>query len=550
MMKNKKSFPIKTAFLLLITALLTGCSDYLDNPLKDKETGDDINLLIIDFNFFNTRLTYKLIDASDGSVITAPATLRFSGKNGDDIVTFSGDKKAEFLTTQGQLELTVDPNVGISENTPFEYAVNVEADGYNTITKAFQLRNEGKKTIELRLSKIEDESENETGGTIETGNGDTTIVFSSVISGQLKSTVAEKEYKISYSIKWNDLLKFQDENGQLLFSSSDEAWAAYEKDTSNFISISVNTFSAYDPEVDVIYIDGVPESVLFHKLETGSLNEILVDGKKVGNLNGGIISSTASYSGTPPPDIFGYATFNDAWSVSSPDTSYNSLDFNYTLVKASLEQLCPQGTSIRFEAGVKSSFSIDADVYDINDNLLTTINFKGNFPETFVVENTPQKAVKLVFRDNNPAFKPIPTLEIDNFCTGDYTVDVDAQNGYEQYQVVLKAFCPDDDNPTVAIAPTYSGEFKIAGSSSPWQGVDMAGGVVDLLGLPGQEYQLRLLWENEWEYSTLFTEFNPDGSYAHSTGSDNIYSEEMEDERIRINIDHTFSQDVCIDMRW
>ncbi|MFW6245893.1 MAG: hypothetical protein ACOC13_00445 [Tangfeifania sp.] len=547
-MKNKKSFPIKTAFLLLIMAVLTGCSDYLDNPLKDKETGDDINLLIIDFNFFNTRLTYKLIDASDGSVITAPATLRFSGENGNDIVTFSGEKKTEFVTTQGQLELTVDPNVEISEDNPFKYAVNVEAEGYNTLTKGFQLNNEGKKTIELRLSKKADEDDSDLDGDVDTENGDTTIVFSSVIASQLKSAEVDKEYEISYSITWNDLLKFKDTNGDLLFNSSEEAWTAYESDPDNFMSISVNTFSDYDPEIDVVYIDGVPESVLFHKLETGNLNEIHVDGREVGDLNGGVISSAASYSGTPTPDIFGFATFNDAWNVSGTDTVYNTSDFSYTLVKASEEELCETGSNITFQSDVTSSFSIDADVYDINDNLLTTINFKGNFPETFQVENTPQKAVKLVFRDNNPAFKPIPTLAIDDFCTGDYTVDVDAQDGYEQYQVVLKAFCP--DNPSVAVAPTYSGEFKIAGSSNPWQGVDMAGGVVDLLGLPNQEYQLRLLWENEWEYSTLFTEFNADGSYAHTTGSDNIYSEEIEDGRIRINIEHTFSEDVCIDMGW
>lgn len=544
----KKTYKIKSLVFIMVTFLLTGCSDYLDNPLKDKETGEDINLLILDFNFFNTRLTYKLIDATDGSVITAHATVRFSGKNGNDIVNFSGEKKTEFETNQGQLELTVDPNVKISENNPFEYAVNVEAEGYNTLTKAFQLRNEGKKTIELQLSKISDEDDSNIGGNVDTGNGDTTIVFSSIAGSHLKSAQIEKEYKITYSITWNDLLKFKNTSGNLLFSNSEEAWAAYESDPDNFMSISVKTFSGYSPEIDVVEIDGVPESVLFHKLETGKLDQITVTNRTVGDLNGGEISSTGTWNNTPAPDIFGFAKFSDAWVVSGTDTIYNTLDFSYTLVKASTEPLCETGSSITFQSGVTSSFSIDADMYDANGNLLTTMNFKGNFPETFVVENTPQKAVKVVFRNNNPAFKSIPTLEISDFCTGSYTVDVEPQGGFEEYQVALKAFCP--DNPTVAVAPTYSGEYKIKGSSNPWQGVDMVGGVVDLLGLPGQEYELRLLWENEWEYSTLHTEFNPDGSYAHTSGSDKIYSEKLEDGRIRINIEHTFSQDVCFDMGW
>jgi hypothetical protein len=547
-MATKKSFQIKTVLLLMISALLAGCSDYLDNPLKDRETGDDINLLLIDFNFFNTRLTYKLIDAADGSTINAPATLHFSGKNGGDIVTFTGEKKAEYETTEGQLELTVDPNVSISGSSPFEYAITVEAEGYNTLTKGFQLNNEGKKTVELRLSKVTDEDETVLDGEMDTSNGDTVIVFSLAAMQHLKSAEAEKPYIIQYSIDWDDIVKFKDSNGNLLFESKTEAEAVYNNDKNNFMNISVNTSTGYSPEIDLINDNGTNRSVLFQKLETGSLSEIQIDGREVGDLNGGVILSMATFTATPEPDVFGFVTFDNAWNISGADTAYNTLDFSYTLVKASLEQLCPEGASIEFNAGVTSSFSIDADVYDMDNNLLTTLNFKGNFPENFIVENTPQQPVKLVFRDNNPAFQPIPPLQIDNFCSGSYNVNVEAEKNYKEYQIVLKAFCP--KNPMVAVAPTYSGEFKIAGSENPWQGVDMVGGVVDLLGLPEQEYELRLLWENEWEYSTLFTEFDEDGNYTHTTGSDNISSEKMTDGRIRINIDHTFSQDVCDDMNW
>jgi len=546
-MKNIKFNTIKIAVIILVTAILSGCSDYLDNPLKDKETGDDINLLILDFNFFNTRMTYKLIDATTGELITSTATISFSGENGNDIVTFSGDKKPEYMSELGQLELTIDPNVTISESSPFKFSVNLEAEGYNNLTKAFQLKNEGKKTFELYLSKIEDEDESEIGGEIDYGYGDTTIVFSKVESDVLKSAADEKAYKIQYEISLNDLAKFKDTNGDLFFASSEEVTEAINNDPENFISLSLKSFSNYSPEIDVVNIDGIPTSVLFQKLETGRIEKITLVGREVGDLNGGVVKLNSEYTDAPEPDIFGFAVFSDVWDIIGTQSVYNSLDISYTLVKASTENLCDTGSKITFQSEVTSSFSIDADVYDMNDNLLTTINFKGNFPEEFTVENTPQKAVKLVFRDNNPAFKPIPTLQIDNFCSGSYTVNVDPQENYEQYQVVLKAYCP--DNPGFAVAPTYSGEFKIKDSDNPWQGVDMAGGVVDLLGLPGQEYELRLLWEDEWEYSTLFTEFAEDGSYLHDSGSD-VSSELMEDGRVRIKIDHKFSQSVCDDMNW
>lgn len=94
----------RLTFILLI-ALLSGCAEYLDNPLKDKETGDDINLLLIDFNFFNTRLSVKLLDVSNGSLIDKAATVRFTGDNGNDIVTFTGENARSSMLPTGSLKL-------------------------------------------------------------------------------------------------------------------------------------------------------------------------------------------------------------------------------------------------------------------------------------------------------------------------------------------------------------------------------------------------------------------------------------------------------------
>ncbi len=533
-----------TALVLLIA--FAGCSDVLDNPLKDKESGENINLLVLDFNFFDTRISVKLIDAEDGSIITSPATIDFTGKNSGDIVTFAGDKKTELYTTKGQVEITIDPNTVYSESDPFEFAVHVKVPGYNKLSKGIQLRNKGKKTIELQLSKIADGENKDLNGEMNIENGDTTIVFSNLINSGLKSATTEtKPYSVNYTIAYSDFLKLKDTNGNLIFSSSAELNQAYNNNPDNFFSMSINTYSNYDPAIDVINDNGVAVSALMQKLETGTLTQLKINGIIAGDLNGGSISSTCSYTGGDVPDIFGFAEFGEeSWNVTGTENSYTKLNFEYTIVKASKEPLCETGCSITFSSGVKSSFSIDADVYDTDNNLVTTINFKGTFPETFVIENTPQKAVKVVFRDNNVAFKPIAPLEIDNFCIGSYDVDVEPEAGYVEYQIVLKALCPDD--PTVAIAPTYSAEIKIAGSDNPWQGVDMVSGVVDLLGLPNQEYQIRVLWENEWEESSYFTEFDANGNYTHETGDRaQVHSTQLEDGRIQIDIEQVFSQDVC-----
>ena len=545
----------KIASLFLALFLFAGCSEWLDNPLKDKETGEDINLLILDFNFFTTRMTYKLVDASDNSAITSPATIKFSGANGNDIVNFAGEKKNNYVTSEGQLELTVDPNISISQSNPLEFAINIDVPGYNSFTKGFQIRSEGPHTIELKLSKTTNEDNTDLEGDIDITDGDTSIVFFVPKYHNLKSArEVEKPYKINYKITLADLAKFKDTSGNKIFEDNDEAFNFLKQD-GNAVVISVKTFAGYSPEVDIINNEGNLVSVLFHKLETGKLDRIQIysneNTREVGNLNGGVISSTATYLDDVAPDIFGFGLFNEgSWNVLGTETVYDSLNFKYTLIKASLEDLCETGSSITFSSNVISSFSITGDVYDAaTNNLITTINFKGNFPKTFQVENVPQKAVKIVFRNNNPSFAPIPQLEIENFCIGNYNVEVSAANGYNEYQIVLRAICP--DNPTVAVAPTYSGQVRIKNSDDVWQEIDMAGGVVNLLGLPNSEYSLRLLWENAWEYSTYYTEFDANGNYIHNHGpKTKVESQKLEDGRMRIIVEQIFEQDVCNDMGW
>ncbi|SHF86381.1 hypothetical protein SAMN05444274_11113 [Mariniphaga anaerophila] len=547
---NNKGLKTILRGLLIITAFasISGCASYLDNPLKDKETGEDINLLVLDFNFFDTRISVKLKDAKDGSLLTAPATISFSGMNGNDIVTFTGEKKTDFSTAQGQLEVTVDPNVSVSENSPLQFAINVQAEGYNSVSQGIQYKSTGKKTIELELVKTEDEEESEYGGDIGIGDDGTSIIISAQNNQQLKSAQVEQLVRIEYEISIASFLKFRDKTGKPLFNSSEELLEIYNADQANFLKLTVNKFTSYSPVTDVLDINGQPVSALFHKLETGRLTKLVVAGKEVADLNGGVIISRCTYLGMPAPDLFGFAVFStDRWNFTGTKNVYSALGFSYTVAKASTEPLCPMGSRITFRSEAISSFSIDADVYDNENKLLTTVSFKGNFPETFAVENTPQKAVKLVFRNNNPAFQPIAPLEISDFCSGTYEVQVTPNEGYTEYQIVLRAFCP--DSPTIAVAPTYSGEYKIKGAEGPWQGADMTGGVVDLLGLPGQEYEYRLLWENEWEYSTLVTEFDENGNYVHPSGSD-IHSERIDDGRIRIYVDHKFSQSVCDDLGW
>src|SRR5690606_13809063 len=176
-------------------------------------------------------------------------------------------------------------NVSISENSPLAFAVNVQIEGYNNVSKGFQFQTEGKKTIEIELSKNEDEQETEYGGDIGFGDGDTSLVISG-FSSQLKSAQAnELLFRIQYEISISSFLKFRDVNGNLLFASSEELMAAYNADQANFLKLTVNKFSDYKPETNTLDINGQPKPALFQKLETGRLTKLVVAGTEVANLN-------------------------------------------------------------------------------------------------------------------------------------------------------------------------------------------------------------------------------------------------------------------------
>lgn len=549
-MKKNRTNRLKSVIGLLLVLILSGCGEYFDNPLIDKESGEDIHVLIIDFNFFKTNMSYKLLDASDGSLITKNAKITFAGQNSDDIVTFAGEKRDEFNVSKGQLELTIDPNISISENSPFEFAINVDVAGYNHLEKGIQIQNEGKKTYELYLSKIADEEESDLTGNEDNSGDETVFNFSDSSTDTKSATRVTKPYTITYSLTMSDLLKLKDASGNTLFNSEQEVNNAYQKDKANFIKLSVSKFSNYPPGIELVNIDGHVQNVLFQKLETGKFKRLIIGGKIVADFNGGIITSTCKYTGDSEPEHFGFTNFeNSSWSILKKKIVHSNLQFNYTLAEVIQESLCKTGGKITFNSNAKSSFSIDADVFDNRNNFLFTMTFKGTFPETFVMENVPDIPVKLVFRNNNPAFKPIQPVEVESLCSSNLDVDVNINDNYVEYQIVLRAMCA--NNPSVGIAPTYNAEVRLKESKDPWQGVSMIGGKTDVLGIPDREYEIRLLWDGEWEYSTYFTEFDKNGNYTHQVEHGaKIKSKILDDGRVQINIEKIFGQGICNDMGW
>ncbi len=542
LIKNK--LRILSIFLLI---LATGCGEMFDNPLKDKETGEDITLLIVDFNFFTTRMTFKFVDVTSEEEITQNARVWFTGANADDIVTYTGNKESEHNTELGQLELTVDPNVEVSSGSPLEFTVHVEVDGYDEFAQTISVNSEGKKTFELYLSPTNGgDDETLTGGEDPDDGG--SFIFQ--VFGSTKSaSVEEKPYVVNYHLNKEEVINFTDVNGQPLYGSVEEMEAAYKSDPSNFLKMTMNITTGFPAFSGKVWVDDARVNALVQKLESGNLVELVIGGTKVYSLNGGKITQTCTYLEEPEPDVFGFAKIvNDAWQISQTPNVYYDLNISYLLASASLVDICGIGATINFSSSVKSSFSIDADIYNESGQRIATTTFTGTFPESFNLENVPDIPATIVFRNNNPGFKEIAPLEVTSLCSSSYDVDVEAADGYVEFFFTLKAFCSDD--PTVAVAPTYSAEIRIKDSGDEWQGIDMDGGTVDILAKENETYEFRFVWKDSYETEEFSTEFDANGNYLGDSKDSDITSERMDDGRIKIMVEHTFEQDVCDELNW
>ena len=141
--------------ILAITAMVftsNSCSDLFNDPLKDKDTGEDINLLLVDLNFFDTKVTFKFEDYDTGELLTDyDISVALAGNNTDKFVSLFGEKKEEYETSSGILELYLDPAYTFT-NEPIQLDVFANADpAYLSAPTSFEISSAGERTIVVKM---------------------------------------------------------------------------------------------------------------------------------------------------------------------------------------------------------------------------------------------------------------------------------------------------------------------------------------------------------------------------------------------------------------
>ena len=155
MMKNATK---NICLLIIVISMLfttTGCEDLLNNPMKDKDSGENITLLLLDLNFIDTKLQFWFVDSETNEPIENELIeLQVWGVNGDRLITFRGKKPELFSTSIGYLELGYDPNYEVRKDDPLSITIMAVSKSGISAPQFLSYTTEGAKDIIISMNKL------------------------------------------------------------------------------------------------------------------------------------------------------------------------------------------------------------------------------------------------------------------------------------------------------------------------------------------------------------------------------------------------------------
>lgn len=556
-----KAIGLSAIFLQIF--VMVSCNDLFTNPLKDKETGEDLTLLLLDPNFFTTTFSISVIDAQTKDEIGLDTKLYVGDENGYDVVDFTGQRGDmveftidqdyketfyKFHTSSGLMELALDPTYEPSEQSPVNISFKAEVEGYESITTFDKISSTGTKTViieMLKKPKIEEMVENtSTSTTINESSDGLNFNFGGG-SGLKAASATARPYGYYMEVTFASLLKFKDHSGNLMFTSANDILQKYYANPNNFAWAILAT-----NEIELTTVKTINgESTLHTLFESVILKKLVVNVIEVANFNGGSIYAEIFWNSATisNPDYFGFWD-NSKSSFIGRNISVTDFDILYYTAYSNVVQTCSVGATLNINSTTADSvgFDITMDLINLSSTSIGSKTFKGLFNESFNFENVTGDPVTLKFKNDFFSFKPISDIQVNSLCSGVVNVNVEAVDGYELYKVSLEAVCPDGGG--VGVSPSYQGKYKPKGNQNTiWQGVTMKGGVFRILCKPNTEYTLKINVNGNDE----FIDFSTDNSQypigvKTSIGNDTFITNQGKVDGInKVKITHNFTQDIC-----
>lgn len=544
---GKSVLLLAAAFVLLFTNY--SCNDLFNNPLKDKETGEDITLLLLDPDFFKTSFTINLVDVQSNELLESNADLFIGGADSMYVCNLDGEKSDHYSTENGSFQLFVDPARIPSEANPIELTFRAEkVTGYVSLLTTVSYATDGAKTVTVYLlsEQVDDqdgEDEELEGEYDDEGN----VIFGFAPNDGFKSAVAVnnkvRPYTFGYSIKGTNLLKFKNNKGQAIFANNADVMAKYLADKANFAKITVAYLNVNKTNYKVIS----GNKTMYTLNERVYVKKLILGGQEVGQFNGGTVEATLNWltNVLATPDYWGWWDISKSRFLADKTTSFTGFtNLKYTAWAYKVNP-CALGANINFKSSAKVAFNFEAAYHDSNNRKIGSAGFEGVFDKTFKLENVSSEPGVIKIAKNYFTYESIPDIQVSSFCSGDINVDVKPKAGYEVYEIALTAYCK--DNPAVGLSPTYVAQYKpVNEPTAPWQRIKISGGVFRILAKPNTDYQFKLNFDGDYEYIDISTDFT-----KNTIGSETKIDYRGKNDGVHIvRISHVFNQSVCDKLGW
>ncbi len=137
---------------MILLSCFSGCKDMFVDPLKDKNTGGTVTLLLIDRNFIKTKFYVKVVDYASGADVTSePVKVYFLGADSAHLISFAGEKKSVYTTSSAFIEVGYDPSIEVSKTNPVEFTVIAASEHYISTPVFNTYTSEGVKNITIKM---------------------------------------------------------------------------------------------------------------------------------------------------------------------------------------------------------------------------------------------------------------------------------------------------------------------------------------------------------------------------------------------------------------
>jgi hypothetical protein len=138
--------------IIVLLILLTSCADMFKDPSIDKDTGEDVTLLLMDRNFIKTKISVHLVDfLTQQPIENEDVQVLFYGDDAANLITFGGIKKNVFQTSTGLIEVGYDPNISFNAQNPIELTVVAGSSNYISAPQVVSYSTEGIKDLVIEM---------------------------------------------------------------------------------------------------------------------------------------------------------------------------------------------------------------------------------------------------------------------------------------------------------------------------------------------------------------------------------------------------------------